>query len=73
MIARLHNTSRPIFRSKEPLKVGFWSDDETDRLADMIAEGWTFSGAARALNRSRNSCIGRFHRHIARNLGEQGE
>ncbi len=48
-----------------------WSDDETNRLADMIADGWTFGGAARKLGRTRNSCIGRFHTAIRKPLGWQ--
>lgn len=48
-----------------------WSDLETDKLAEYIADGWTFSGAARALNRTRNSCISRFHTAIKKPLGWQ--
>lgn len=48
-----------------------WSDWETDKLAEMIADGWTFGGAARKLNRTRNSCIGRFHTAIKKPLGAQ--
>lgn len=48
-----------------------WSDWETDKLADYIVDGWTFGGAARALNRTRNSCIGRFHTAIKKPLGWQ--
>ena len=47
-----------------------WTEYETDRLADYIADGWTFGGAARALRRTRNSCISRF-RVIAKQFGWQ--
>ena len=50
-----------------------WSDWETDRLAEMIADGWTFGGAARKLGRTRNSCIGRFHTAIRKPLGWQAQ
>jgi hypothetical protein len=48
-----------------------WSDWETDQLAEMIADGWTFGGAARKLNRTRNSCIGRWHNHVIPAVGGQ--
>lgn len=48
-----------------------WTDDETDRLADMIADGWTFGAAGRSLGRTRNSCIGRWHTAIVKRLGAQ--
>lgn len=48
-----------------------WSDDETERLADMIADGFTFGGAARRLGRTRNSCIGRWHNHVIPKVGAQ--
>ena len=47
-----------------------WTDYETDRLADYIADGWTFGGVARKLGRTRNSCISRF-RVIAKQFGWQ--
>ena len=56
-------------RRTQPPKA--WTDDETDRLADMIADGWTFGGAARKLQRTRNSCIGRWHNHIRKLAGWQ--
>lgn len=48
-----------------------WSEDETERLADLIADGWRFSGAARELNRTRNSCISRWHSAIVKPMGWQ--
>jgi len=48
-----------------------WSDYDTDRLADLIAEGKSFSGAADALGRTKNSCISRFHKAILKPLGWQ--
>lgn len=48
-----------------------WTREETDRLADLIAEGWTFGGAGRALGRSPGACIGRWHRAVTPALGWQ--
>jgi len=48
-----------------------WSDDETDRLAEMIAEGKSFQRAANTLGRTKNSCISRFRAAIAAPLGWQ--
>lgn len=47
-----------------------WTDYETDRLADLVADGWTFGGVSRALGRTRNSCISRF-RVVAKQFGWQ--
>lgn len=60
-------------RSVEPRHViqKAWTDDETDRLCDMIADGWTFGAAARKLGRSRNSCIGRWHNYVIPKVGAQ--
>lgn len=48
-----------------------WSDDETDRLAEMIAEGNSFQRAANALGRTKNSCISRFRKGVADQFGWQ--
>lgn len=48
-----------------------WSDDETDRLADMIADGLSFARAGKALGRTKNSCISRWHHAIVAPMGEQ--
>lgn len=48
-----------------------WSDDETDRLADMIADGKSFQRAADHLGRTKNSCIGRWHNVIVQQFGAQ--
>ena len=55
------------------MEVRRWTDDETDRLAEYIADGWTFGGASRALKRSRNACIGRWNSFIVRQFGWQGK
>lgn len=48
-----------------------WSDDETDRLAEIIAEGNSFTTAGQLLGRTKNSCISRFHGSVAAKFGEQ--
>lgn len=48
-----------------------WTDEESDQLAEMIANGKTFGQAAMKIGRTRNSCIGHFHRVIAKNIGWQ--
>lgn len=50
-----------------------WTDDETDRLAEYIADGWSFGGAARKLGRTKNSCIGRWHNCIRKEAGWQAQ
>ncbi|AJA07434.1 hypothetical protein SKP52_02495 [Sphingopyxis fribergensis] len=47
-----------------------WSADETDRLADLIADGFSFGGASRTLGCTRNSCVSRF-RLISQQYGWQ--
>lgn len=56
----------PRFIAQRP-----WTDDETDRLADMIADGKSFQRAADHLGRTKNSCIGRWHNVIVQQLGAQ--
>ena len=48
-----------------------WSDDETDRLADVIADGGTFGRAAQVIGRTRNSCVSRWNTAIVKPLGAQ--
>lgn len=47
-----------------------WTDEMRNRLCDIIADGGTYSDAAKALGKSNNSCIGAFGR-IARGYGWQ--
>lgn len=60
-------------RNGEPRFVAqrVWSDDETDRLADLIADGKSFQRAANVLGRTKNSCISRFQNGIVKPLGWQ--
>jgi len=48
-----------------------WTDVETDRLADIIADGKSFQRAADLIGRTKNSCISRFRQAIAKPLGWQ--
>lgn len=62
-------------RTGEPRHVhqSRWSEEESNQLAEMVANGKTFGQAARKIGRTRNSCIGHFHRVIAKNLGWQSQ
>lgn len=42
-----------------------WSEDADTRLCDAIADGLTFRQASLLLNKTRDACIGRFHRITA--------
>lgn len=48
-----------------------WTDDETDRLAEMIADGKSFQRAADIMGRTKNSCISRFREAVAKPFGWQ--
>jgi len=48
-----------------------WTDVETDRLADLIADGKSFQRAADTIGRTKNSCISRFRLAIAAPFGWQ--
>lgn len=48
-----------------------WTDAETDRLADLIADGNSFQRAADLISRTKNSCISRFRQAIAKPMGWQ--
>ena len=56
----------PRFVAQRP-----WSDYDTDRLADLIAEGSSFQRAGNILGRTKNGCISRFHHAIIKPLGWQ--
>ncbi len=47
-----------------------WSKAETDRLCDLLAEGYGMTSAARMLGKTRNSVMSRFNR-IRRQMGWQ--
>lgn len=47
-----------------------WTSAEDDILADLIADGLSFSEAGRRMGRSKCSCLSRF-RKIARDMGAQ--
>lgn len=48
-----------------------WTDDETERLADLITDGKSFERAAAVLGRTKNSAISRFRQAIVRPMGWQ--
>ena len=48
-----------------------WTDDETEALAECIADGWSFAAAGRKIGRTKCSCIGRFRVAIAKPMGWQ--
>lgn len=45
---------------------GLWTEDETARLMDLFRAGHSFTQIGRILDRPRNSCIGRYHRHMVK-------
>lgn len=49
-----------------------WTDFDTDRLADLIADGNSFQRTADLMGRTKNSCISRFRKAIAEPMGWQG-
>lgn len=46
---------------------GLWTESETARLLEMVKAGYSFPEIARTLGRPRNSCLGRYHRHLVKN------
>ena len=50
----------------EPLLVNPWTEAETNRLFELAKEGHSFRVIAGEIGRSRNSCIGHYHREASR-------
>lgn len=47
-----------------------WSEQDIATLCDMIADGYSFAQAGKALGRTKNSCLSRF-RYTAAEMGWQ--
>lgn len=50
----------------EPTLVNPWTEAETDRLFEMAKEGHSFRVISGEIGRSRNACIGHYHREASR-------
>lgn len=49
-----------------------WTDEETNMLCDLVADGVSISAAARRIGRSKNAAVGKFGR-IRQSFGWQAQ
>ena len=50
----------------DSLYIAPWTAEETDKLFQLVAEGYSMSAIGKALHRSRSSCMGRYSREAGK-------